>query len=321
MPAAQNEPNDIPVYLFTGFLEAGKTKFIQETMEDKRFNSGEPTLLLLCEEGEEEYDVSAFPCKDVFLHTIEDQEDFNPENLQKILKSCGATRVVLEYNGMWPMNHLFQNLPDDWAVYQEMFFADAGTFFQYNANMRSLVVDKLNTCELVVFNRFEKSMDKMEFHKIVRGVSRRTDIAYEYTDGKVEYDEIEDPLPFDVNAPVIRLADTDYALWYRDIMEDPKKYDGKVISFRGIVAKDPKFPANTFAVGRHVMTCCVEDITFMGLACTGYSPEKLENGGWYTVTANVNIQYSTVYGKRGPVLAVSACIPAEEPEQEVATFY
>ena len=84
MPAAQNEPNDIPVYLFTGFLEAGKTKFIQETMEDKRFNSGEPTLLLLCEEGEEEYDVSAFPCKDVFLHTIEDQEDFNPENLQKI---------------------------------------------------------------------------------------------------------------------------------------------------------------------------------------------------------------------------------------------
>ena len=183
MPAAQNEPNDIPVYLFTGFLEAGKTKFIQETMEDKRFNSGEPTLLLLCEEGEEEYDVSAFPCKDVFLHTIEDQEDFNPENLQKILKSCGATRVVLEYNGMWPMNHLFQNLPDDWAVYQEMFFADARTFFQYNANMRSLVVDKLNTCELVVFNRFEKSMDKMEFHKIVRGVSRRTDIAYEYTDG------------------------------------------------------------------------------------------------------------------------------------------
>ncbi len=321
MPAAQNEPNDIPVYLFTGFLEAGKTKFIQETMEDKRFNSGEPTLLLLCEEGEEEYDVSAFPCKDVFLHTIEDQEDFNPENLQKILKSCGATRVVLEYNGMWPMNHLFQNLPDDWAVYQEMFFADAGTFFQYNANMRSLVVDKLNTCELVVFNRFEKSMDKMEFHKIVRGVSRRTDIAYEYTDGKVEYDEIEDPLPFDVNAPVIRLADTDYALWYRDIMEDPKKYDGKVISFRGIVAKDPKFPANTFAVGRHVMTCCVEDIQFAGLLTLCDADKMPENGKWYTMRLSVAYKWHKLYGRKGPVLTLQNIEPAEAPAQPVATFY
>ena len=44
----------IPVYLFTGFLEAGKTKFIQETMEDPRFNEGERTLLLICEEGLEE---------------------------------------------------------------------------------------------------------------------------------------------------------------------------------------------------------------------------------------------------------------------------
>ena len=234
----QPQENDVPVYLFTGFLEAGKTKFIQETLEDKRFNSGEKTMLLLCEEGEEEYDISAMPCQEIYIRTIEEPEELNPAHLQELLKECGATRVVLEYNGMWQLQQLFQNLPDDWAVYQEMFFADATTFLQYNANMRSLVVDKLNTCELVVFNRFGKDMDKMEFHKIVRGVSRRTDIAYEYADGHVEYDEIEDPLPFDVNAPVIRLADTDYALWYRDIMEDPKKYDGKTVSFRGIVAPD-----------------------------------------------------------------------------------
>ena len=243
----QPQENDVPVYLFTGFLEAGKTKFIQETLEDKRFNSGEKTMLLLCEEGEEEYDISAMPCQDIYIRTIEEPEELNPAHLEELLKECGATRVVLEYNGMWQLQQLFQNLPDDWAVYQEMFFADATTFLQYNANMRSLVVDKLNTCELVVFNRFTKDMDKMEFHKLVRGVSRRTDIAYEYTDNHVEYDEIEDPLPFDVNAPVIRLADTDFALWYRDIMEDPKKYDGKTVSFRGIVAVDPTFPPNTFA--------------------------------------------------------------------------
>ena len=51
----------IPMYVFTGFLESGKTKFIQETLEDPRFNSGEKTLLLVLEEGEEEYDLSRYP--------------------------------------------------------------------------------------------------------------------------------------------------------------------------------------------------------------------------------------------------------------------
>ena len=51
---------EIPVYLFTGFLESGKTTFIQETLEDSGFNMGERTLLLLCEEGEEEYHKSRF---------------------------------------------------------------------------------------------------------------------------------------------------------------------------------------------------------------------------------------------------------------------
>ena len=94
----QPQENDVPVYLFTGFLEAGKTKFIQETLEDKRFNSGEKTMLLLCEEGEEEYDISAMPCQDIYIRTIEEPEELNPAHLEELLKECGATRVVLEYN-------------------------------------------------------------------------------------------------------------------------------------------------------------------------------------------------------------------------------
>lgn len=321
MAGNQPQNNDIPVYLFTGFLESGKTRFIQETLEDKRFNAGEKTLLLLCEEGEEEYDISTFPCQDVFIHTLEEPEEFNAENLTKLLKECDATRVVVEYNGMWQLGQLFQNLPDDWAVYQEMFFVDAPTFLQYNANMRSLVVDKLNSCELVIFNRFRPDMDKMEFHKLVRGVSRRSDIAYEYTDGHVEYDEIEDPLPFDINAPVIRLEDKDFALWYRDIMEEPKKYDGKVVSFRGIVAIDAKFPPKTFAVGRHVMTCCVEDITYSCLVAEWEKTSMLQARQWVQVTGKIAVQKHKLYRGKGPVLQVQEVVLTSKPEQEVATFY
>ena len=71
----------IPVYAFTGFLESGKTKFIQETLEDPRFNSGERTLLLVCEEGEEEYDSTSYPHACVYKVIVDDVDDLTPEYL------------------------------------------------------------------------------------------------------------------------------------------------------------------------------------------------------------------------------------------------
>ncbi len=319
-------PNDqeeiIPVYLFVGFLESGKTRFIQETLEDKRFNTGERTLLLVCEEGIEEFDFSKFPKKGcVELRVIEDKEDFNEANLMRLMDETKAERVVIEYNGMWLINDLYSNMPDDWGVYQTMMFADASTFMQYNANMRSLVVDKLNSCELVVFNRFEKSMDPNEFHKIVRGVSRRSDICYEYTDGQVAYDDIEDPLPFDVEADHIIIKDEDFALWYRDIMDDPEKYDGKKITFKALAARNNKFPENSFAVGRHIMTCCVEDIQYCWCVAQYEKPIDLKPKHWMMVTAVISVQRHKLYRGPGPVLYIKEIADAAPPEKEVATFY
>ena len=186
-----NDESFVPVYLFTGFLEAGKTQFIMQTLKDERFNNGDRTLLLVCEEGIEEYDTTDFEKDHVFLRVLDDKNDLNPAALGRLMDETKAVRVVLEYNGMWTMNDLLDALPDDWAIYQIMNFADATTFLNYNQNMRSLVVDKLQNCELTVFNRFDKAtMDQMEFHKIVRGVSRRTEIAYEFTDGTSAYDDI-----------------------------------------------------------------------------------------------------------------------------------
>jgi hypothetical protein len=317
-----NQNEDIPVYLFVGFLEGGKTKFIQETMEDQRFNNGERTLLLVCEEGIEEYDPSTWPSKNVVQHVIEDQEDFNEDNLKKILKDSGATRVVLEYNGMWTIQDLFENLPVDWAVYQAMCFVDSSTFLNYNQNMRSLVVDKINVSELVVFNRFNtKTMDNVEFHKIVRGVSRRTQIAYETTEGEVAYDDIEDPLPFDVNADEIEIKDEDFALFYRDLMEEPEKYHGKIVTFRGAAARDPKFPKGVFAVGRHIMTCCVEDIQYCWIVSEWEKADMMENRQWIRVRGKISVQRHKLYKGKGPVLQVESVVLTDAPEQEVATFY
>ena len=311
----------MPVYLFTGFLESGKTKFIQETLEDKRFCNKEKTLLLVCEEGEEEYAPEQFATDTVVIRVLEGQEQLTTENLTKWAQETKADRVVIEYNGMWLLDALYAAMPEGWVVYQEFMFADAGTFLSYNGNMRQLVYDKLKSCELVVFNRFKPDMDKMEFHKVVRAASRRADIAYESTDGKGVYDDIEDPLPFDLNAPVIEIGDADFAEWYRDLGETPANYEGKTVRFKCRALKRSKMPANTFIVGRHVMTCCVEDIQFAALVCQWDKADTVQDDRWMILTATLNFKFNKAYGRKGPVLSYVSHELCEAPEQPVATFY
>ena len=311
----------MPVYLFTGFLESGKTKFIQETLEDKRFCNKEKTLLLVCEEGEEEYAPEQFATDTVVIRVLEGQEQLTTENLTGWAQETKADRVVIEYNGMWLLDALYAAMPEGWVVYQEFMFADAGTFLSYNGNMRQLVYDKLKSCELVVFNRFKPDMDKMEFHKVVRAASRRADIAYESTDGKVVYDDIEDPLPFDLNAPVIEIGDADFAEWYRDLGETPANYEGKTVRFKCRALKRSKMPANTFIVGRHVMTCCVEDIQFAALVCQWDKADSVQDDSWMILTAKLNFKFNKAYGRKGPVLSYVSHELCEAPEQPVATFY
>ena len=311
----------IPVYLFTGFLEAGKTKFIQETLEDKRFNKGEPTLLLVCEEGVEEYEPEEFSGHRVKLKAIENETDLTPENLTKWLAQADAERVLVEYNGMWMQDSLYDALPEGWLVAQEFMFADANTFLNYNANMRQLTYDKLKSAELVVFNRFKPEMDKMDFHKIVRAASRRADIAYECADDSVVYDDIEDPLPFDIDAPVIEIADRDYALWYRDVAEEPKKYNGKTVRVKARCVKRRGIQAGWRVLGRHVMTCCEADISFHAFICDFRSIPDMPDDAWFTVTATMEYKFNRAYGRKGPVLTAVSVEPAEAPDPSVATFF
>ena len=311
----------IPVYAFTGFLDSGKTKFIQETLEDERFNAGEKTLLLVFEEGEEEYDFSTYPSKNVYMEVL-DQQTVTTKELQALQKKYRAERVVVELNGMQQVGDLYMRFPESWVVAQEVMFADATTIMAFNANMRNLVMDKLVGAQMVVFNRLERGADVMPFHKLARAANRRIDILYDYTDGSTEYDEIEDPLPFDINAPVIQVMDEDYALFYRDVTEEPEKYDGKTVCFKSQVAMLRRDKNGMFAPGRFVMTCCVDDIQFCGIPCRYEKSSSLEPRSWVMVTAKITAEKHPLYkGDVGPVLTALKVETGAEPAQpDVATF-
>lgn len=311
----------IPVYAFTGFLDSGKTKFIQETLEDPRFNAGERTLVLIFEEGEEEYDLSTYPYKNVYLEVL-DQQTVSTEELKALQKKYKAERVVAELNGMQQIGDLYMRFPSQWAIAQEVMFADSTTIMAYNANMRNLVMDKLVGAQMVVFNRMTPGADVMPFHKLARAANRRIDILYDYTDGTTKFDEIEDPLPFDINAPVIEVKDEDYALWYRDVSEEPEKYSGKTVHFKAQVAMLRRDKNNMFAPGRFVMTCCVEDIQFCGIPCRYDEASKLESRSWVMVTAKITAEEHPLYkGDVGPMLtALSVETGAQPADPDVATF-
>ena len=312
---------EIPVYLFTGFLDTGKTTFIQETLEDPQFNTGEKTLVLLCEEGEVELDSSKFASKNVFIMTVDDEEALTHEHLTKLEKTLGIEKVIVEYNGMWILDNLYGALPPNWTVYQEMCFADSKTFVTYNNNMRNLTVDKMKSPETIVFKNFERDMDKMEFHKIVRVINRRCQIIYEYGPDDIEIDDIEDPLPYDIEADFIEIEDKNYAIWYTDMNEDEEKYFGKTMKIKGRTLLGGGLDDDEFVIGRHIMTCCVEDIQFGGLVAKYDKAQELEHGGWAVMTAEVKKEFNHMYQSEGPVFHVISVEKVEPLTEDVATFY
>ena len=287
--------NEIPVYLFVGFLESGKTKFIQETFEDPNFDSGDKTLLLVCEEGEEEYNEKKFAFPGVTLKVLEDKAELNPQNLARLEKESGAGRVVIEYNGMWLLQDLANNLPENWIVYQCIATADGTTALTYarDNSMRSLLLDKIARSELIVFNRAEavnNDAARQELHKLVRQASRKCDIAYEFADGSVAYED------------------------------EPQKYVGKTVRFLAQVCQTNRAGKNSFVPGRFAMTCCVQDIQFVGFPCSYDGYKALEQRAWVTVTAKVNYKFHNIYRGKGPVLTAISVEPAEKPQNDVVTF-
>ena len=309
-----------PVFFFNGFLGSGKTTFINETLASPEFGNDGRTLLLICERGEVEYEPDKFAGPGVRVEQIKSEDEMNPANLARIAAKGGYDRVVVEYNGMWEAQKFFAAMPPGWLIAQEMDFFDAGTFLMYNQNMRQLCFNKMQTADMVIFNRCKEGFDKMPFHKEVRIANRSNMIIYEYESGDIEPDEIIDPLPYDMSKSRIKIEDEWYAEWYRDINENEDDYDGKTLELRGRVALSEELPEGQFAFGRHVMTCCEADVQFAGLLAYYSGPVEVKTGDWVEIVAKVRAEYSEVYKEKGPVLYIRNLNICKPCEPEVASF-
>lgn len=313
---------EIPVYLMTGFLESGKTSFILETLNDKQFSRGEKTLVIACEQGEVEFDERIIKASKSVVEYIEDEEDFNAENLNALVAKHKPTRVMLEYNGMWSLRNMAQRAPKDWIFYQIFMFVNHETFDMYMNNMRQLLSDDIAISDIIIFNRcVPGQVDKKRLRRAVKALNPRIDMMFEYVNGEVEQGfQGDDEMPFDVNANPIEIVHDDFGLWYIDIMSNAPRYKGKNVHVRGMVFRAVNVPKGYFVISRRAMTCCADDIQVVGILVKSPDADKFKDGDWVEVTGNVIAEKQQCYKGMGPVILADSILPTEKAESELVYF-
>ena len=308
---------DIPVYVMAGFLDSGKTQFINGTLSDG-FAAKAKTLLLRCEEGEEDYDPTLL--RNVTVVDLEDEEELTMEFLQACEKKYRPRQVMVEYNGMWQLETLWNKaLPPNWFIVQTFTFFDAGTFDLYARNMGQLAMEKVKQADVLVFNRCDDALAENLRSRNLRMTNRRAQIYLEYENGETEDYLTGDECPFDLSQEVIDIPDEDFGVWYVDVMDHPDRYDGRLVHTKLMMCHSKKYPG-IHCPGRFAMVCCENDIQFLGLIAKGDGLDDLENRDWIEVTAKMAVEKHKAYKGKGPVMNILSLSPCEKPAQEVVTF-
>lgn len=307
-----------PVYIINGFLESGKSEFISFTLAQPYFQIRGKTLILLCEEGEVEYGDALLKKSRSVVEVIEKEEDFTPAHLIELEKKHKPERIIIEYNGMWNFKNM--KLPWYWNVEQQITVIDGSTFPMYYTNMRSLLAEMIRKSEMIIFNRCDNVRDQLNSYKRnIKAVNTGADVIFEDANGEID-EILEEDLPYDLGREQLDLDNNGYGIWYLDCMDHLERYLGKRVHFKAMVLKPDNIPQGYFVPGRMAMTCCAEDMAFLGYACEFAGAGALKQRDWVEVTATVNREYWKDYDGEGPVLHAISVVKTKAPKEEVISF-
>ena len=310
----------IPVYLFAGFLESGKTSFIASVLGDPGFTRDEHTLLVQCEEGIEEIEPRLLTKSHTIVECIEDEDEFDAETLRGFVRTHHPDRVIVEMNGMWDLDAALSRIPKVLEVYQIITTVNAETFDVYAKNMGQRMLQHITDADMVVFNRATEETRQLIRDRNVRSMNPKASLYFENDDGTSEDYGAGMPPPYDMDAPVIEIEDEHFGIFYLDASENPENYDGKTVRFKGNIYRGRNIARDEFVPGRMGMVCCAEDIRFVGFIAKANGLPLPEAKSWQRVTAEVRAEERRQYKGIGPVLYVTEIAPCEPPEEEVVNF-
>ena len=309
-----------PIYLISGFLESGKTTFLKFTLDQDYFRIDGKTLLILCEEGEEEYDTRRLGRDNTVVEVISSKEEFTTQKLETLDMLHQPERVIIEYNGMWLVSDLEKmTLPKGWGIEQEITCVDASTYQVYMNNMKSIFMDMVRNTDMVIFNRCSENDPLPQYRRGIKVANQRAEVVFEDENGEMN-DIFQDEMPFDLDAPVVEILPEDYGIWFVDAMDNPDHYQNKTLNFTARVMKPRGLGSKYFVPGRTAMTCCADDTQFLGYICKSNAAPALKPGQWVNVTAKAQVENRREYQGKGLVLYAETVEPCAPLQEEMVYF-
>ena len=293
----------LPVFVINGFLEAGKTQFMKFTMQQEYFKTEGNTLLIVCEEGDEEYDEKLLSSTHTTIKYIEDIKDFTIQNMERFTKDVNPERILIEWIGLWEQDKL--EIPDIWFINQMITIYDTSTLDLYikNKDLKAYMGKMLINSELVICNRADNIDEDIlsTYHLQIKAMAPNAEIIFEGEEGEITGD-FSINLPYNLDDKKLIIKPEDYGVFYIDIMDRTEKYDTKEVEFTAQVVRPEGIGDDVLITGRRAMTCCEADIRFLGFVCNYRGAKNFKNKDWVKIKGKIKVEVNKQYRAKGPVI-------------------
>ena len=273
----------IETRLVYGFLGAGKTTYIRETIQNDFFDKYGSTLILCFEQGEEEYDTSSLSGRRTLVRYYDGTEDVGAF-CSRIIEETNPDRIYVEMNTM--MDNLRSQLPGSMKSTFAITLIDWSTMPVYFRNFRQMFQGMVTDSHQVIFRGCPSRELLVPYSQPFRLMNQTA--TYLRQDPMGYHERAFDRyLPFSLEKEKITISEENYLPFWLDAFDHPKHYQGKTLLFVDPLELRRSESEGFFSVGRVVMVCCMADLQFMSLKLDGDGIPA--DGGWVTLEANARV--------------------------------
>ena len=305
---------EIETYFYSGFLDAGKTTYIQDNLFHDFFYRRGTTLILSFEEGEVSYDLAGLKERRCEVSFYDDSGDI-ASFCRREADRFKPDRIIIEDNVM--IDNLPESLPDTFVLKAKTALISGETLPVYYDNMRPYFTRILQDAKLVVFNRTADKEDLLPYSTPFRLINPRASYLWESPMGYHEK-AFGIPLTYDKSRNELTISDADYACFYLDSLEHPIDYQGKAIELTVQIQDPSAEPQGYVFGGRKVFTCCFADIQTLGFYLMDEANSAFEPYGWYRIRAIAGTEM--IFNQKRLCLKVQQTEPIAAPKQELIGF-
>ena len=303
------QESGIETRLVCGFLDAGKTTYIRECIQNDYFYKYGRTLILCFEQGEAEYDEDELAAKNTKVAYFDGDTDVGTFCMQQI-ETHRPDRIYVEMNAM--MQELRERLPRCMQVSFVVTWLDWQTLPLYFANFRQMIRQMASSSHQVVFRGCPSRELLSPYSQAFRLMNQKA--TYLRQDPMGYHEKAFDLfLPFSLEDDEITIPEASFLPLWLDALDHPEHYAGKTLHFKDALELRRVGQDETWSAGRVVMICCMADLQFMAFALENTSELP---GGWITLDA-VGELSSDAYGRARLTLRPIRTCRAAPPDAQI----